>query len=808
MAIINGKDVYSDLLEPAHDTPFPRIQRMLDRYFTFVPELDIERAVIWTDSYKETEAQPAIIRRAKAFKKYAEERSILINDDDLFLGKCSTKPRAGTVAPEYISSWLAEEIDGIAARERDTYQVTPQQIKTLREDVFPYWEGKTIFDGWINQISPEAKKLMVKTGIIDADVKVQSAPGEMAPSFKMALNIGFNGFIKQANEYKSRLDPVNHEDWEKINFYDATIMTMEAMKIYIHRCADEARKAADTADETRRKELMIMADNADFVAENTPETFYQALQLWWFTFIGIQMEGNSPGVSPGRVDQYLYPFYRTDCEKGILDDSQALEYIEALYLATAENTWVTSENASQYFTGYQAFINICVGGIDEFAKDASNSLSYLFITAKMHVRLHSPNLSVRIHKDTPQELLLHIARLVRYGTGYPAIHCDDVGIKMMLSLGVTMKEAYDYQLVGCVEPFVSNKMSKWSDAGHYNFGAAIEFVLTNGRSLMNNNEILGVQTGDPTKMTFEEIKDAVKEQLKYFAYQMACGATITERLHAELAPLPFISALLEGCYEKGKDINNGGPKYCEGPAFIGTGLTDLVNSLSAIKKFVFDDKVISMQEMIDACVNDFEGYEEIHKLVTTKTPCWGNDIPEIDEWAAEFSDYIRNEIVQYHSYRGRPFNNALYPVTSNVPHGLMVGALPYGRHAGKPLADGVSPNHGTDREGPTAVLKSVANINHEQHTSGTLLNMRLDPVSVEGDLGLQRICQIIRTMVDLEIWHIQFNVIKTETLLAAQKEPEKFKTLIVRVSGYSAYFGELNKEVQDDVIGRTMHAVH
>ena len=805
MAIINGKDVHDGLLNPTHDSPFPRTQRMMDKYFSYVPELDIERAVLWTESYKQTEGQTAMLRRAKAYKHYAENRSILIKDDELFLGKCADAPRAGTVSPEYVSTWLREEIDGIATRERDTYQISEEKKRILKEEVFPYWENKTIYDGWVAQIPEETKTLMLKTGIIDAEVKIVSAPGELAPNMEMVINRGFKDIKEEAQKHLEDLDRSRPDDCAKMDFYEGSIMTIDALSTYIRRCAAEARKLAETADEERKAELLEMAENAEWVSEYEPKTFHQALQLMWFILIGIQMEGNAPGVSPGRVDQFLYKYYKADYEAGRIDDDRALELIENLYMLMGENTWLTSENTSMYFTGYQCFLNMCVGGVDRHGKDATNSLSFMFLTAKMHCRLHSPNVSARVHKGTPQDLMLHYARLIKYGMGYPALHTDDVGIRAMLSLGATMEEAYNYQLVGCVEPFVPGVMTKWSDGGHYNFGSAIEFVLTNGVSVMNDNRQVSIQTGDPCKMTFDEIKEAVKRQLDYFVYHMSVGATICERLHSQLAPQPFLSALITGCYDSGKDITHGGAKYHCGPAFIGTGLVDLCNSLSAIKKFVFDEKTVTMEDMVRACKNNFEGQEELLKLVQTKTPCYGNDIPEVDTWAEEFSDYAKDQILSYTSFNGTPFCNGLYPVTAHVPHGLVVSALPYGRLAGTPLSDGISPKGGTDHEGPTAVLKSVSHVNHENHTSGTLLNMRLDPVSVEGEVGLKRITQIIRAAADLNLWHIQFNVVTTETLLAAQKNPENYKGLIVRVAGYSAYFGELNKAVQDDVISRTIH---
>ena len=398
-----------------------------------------------------------------------------------------------------------------------------------------------------------------------------------------------------------------------------------------------------------------------------------------------------------------------------------------------------------------------------------------------------------------------MAKLARLGTGFPAIYNDEVAVKMMLLSGGTMEEARNYQMVGCVEPFIGGKMAKWSDGGHYNFASAMEFVLTNGRSMMNDNRLLGLQTGNPEEMSFEEIKQAVKDQLEYMIKAISICANVNEKVCAELTPYPFVSTLLDGTYRTGKDLTAGGVKYTIGPALIGTGIADLVNSLSAIRKHVFEDETITMHELIKAIENNFEGYEDMRLMLQNTTPMYGNDIEEVDELAGEMTDFAYDVISSCKSWRGPHFISGLYPVSSHVPHGLVVGALPYGRLAGKALADGCSPNGGTDHDGPTAVLKSVSKVNHEVHTSGTLLNMRLDPTSVEGDLGLKRISQIIRTFVDLNIYHIQFNVVSSEVLRCAQEKPEDYKSLIVRVAGYSAYFTELCREMQDDIIHRTIH---
>ncbi len=802
------KSCCGDMQQDSSVTSFDRIKRLLDKYFQYRPSLCIERAITYTDVYKETEGKSAIIRRAMAFKRYCEEREINILDDELIVGGGASKPRAAIFCPEHASSWLEEEIDELATRHQDPYDVTEDQKKVLKEEIFPYWKDKTTSAHWLNRIPDEVKEIAVKTGIIDVEIKTQSAPGEIAPYDEMVLEKGFGRIKTEVENQKSKLDISNPKNYEKIMFYDAVLLCVEGIILLANRYGDHAEKlSSDEKDPNRKKELLEIARVCRNVPEKPAENFWEAIQSIWFVQIGCYMEGNGPSYSPGRVDQLLYKYYEKDISEKKATVEDILELIECMYLKFAEHTWFLSKNASMYFAGYQPYQNICVGGVTKAGEDATNELSYLFIKAKMEVRLHSPSLSVRVHKQSPEEFLIAVAKLSQIGTGFPAIHNDETTIKMMLLSGANIEDARNYCMVGCVEPYIPGKMSKWTDGGHYNFASAIEFALTNGVSIINDKRKLGVTTGNPENFTFDELVDAVKKQLAYFIKNIAIACHITERLHDELTPYPFISSIIDGCIEKGKDITKGGATYTIGAAFIGTGIADLSNSLAAVKKYVYDDKVISMRELVDAIYNNFEGYENIKTLIENNCPTYGNDIDYVDDFAREMTNFIYHEISKYDSYRGPKYISGLYPVASHVPHGLVVSALPYGRLAVTPLADGCSPKGGTDINGPTAVLKSVSKINHDSHIAGTLLNMRLDPAIAEGEDGARRIASLIRSFADLDIYHIQFNIISSETLLKAQKNPERYRSLIVRVAGYSAYFVELCKEMQDDIIQRTVHTM-
>lgn len=784
---------------------FPRIEKLLKKYWESKPEVDIERARIYTDSYKESEGEDIIIRRAKAFKKYCEERQISISEDQLIVGDAAIKPRGGVVDPVFHCEWLREELDTISTRKQDPYYLSAENRRTLEEEIFPYWKGKTVSEHWIKQIPPYVREMAVKTGIIDVEIKTQSAAGETAPYWTMLVGKGLNEIKEEAIKTINSLDETNPDEYEKIKFFNASLLTLEGMSIYISRFSKLALEMAEMAEPQRKKELLQISDDCAHLEKYKPNSFRQGLQFVYFLLVGCLMEGNGPSYSPGRMDQYLYDLYNSDIEAGRLTQQGALELIEAFYIKASETSWFLSENACMYFAGYQPFHSIIVGGVDRHGRDSTNELSYLFVTAKMDVQLHGPSLCVRTHKQSPNEFMLHVAKLIKMGTGFPAIYNDEVAIKMMLLSGSTMEEARGYQMVGCVEPFVEGKMAKWSDGGHYNYAAAIEFVLTQGKSLINDNKQLGLLTGDPEKMSFTEIKEATKEQLKYMIKAISICANVNEKICAELTPYPFVSTLLDGTYKSGKDLTVGGVKYTVGPALIGTGIADLVNSLSAIRTHVFDKKTVTMRMLLEALRNNFSGYEDLRLMLMNTTPMYGNDHEEVDILAGEMTDYAYEVISSCKSWRGPNFISGLYPVSSHVPHGQVIGALPYGRFAGKALADGCSPNGGTDRDTATAVLKSVSKINHEVHTSGTLLNMRLDPASVKGEKGLYLITQLLRSFVDLNIYHIQFNVVNSETLRSAQDFPDEYRSLIVRVAGYSAYFTELCRDMQDDIINRTIH---
>jgi len=784
-----------------------RIVKLRQRYLGHTSSVCLERALATTEVFKETENEPMILRRAKGFKRYCETKTILIQDDELIVGNAGSKPRTAVICPEVNAFWLSRELDTIAIRPQDPYAITDEQKKILRELVLPYWKGKTVVERWFSQAPEDTKKLSWETGVIDCEIKSQTGPGEFAIGYGDVLfPKGFDGIRNDAEGRLQSLDPADPENLDKINFLKAVILCCEGIATLGRRHAEKAREmAGKQADPRRRTELEKIAEICDWVPANPPRTFHEALQTVWFTQMALFFELSAPSYSLGRFDQCLYPYYARDVKEGNLTREQAQELLECLWIKLSEQCWCLSNNAAYYFSGgSNSFQNLTIGGVTENGKDATNELSYMCIQATMDVRLCQPSLAVRLHKQCPEEFLTKVCELIRLGTGFPAVHNDEVGIKMLLKKGVKMEEARDWCLVGCVEPNLSGKLHQWSDVGHYNFGSAVEFALFDGLHMMTGKH-LGLKTGDPrTFRTFEEFKDAVMKQLAHQIRHIVISSHIIEKAHSELCPTPFESSLVLDCVENGKCLMDGGARYNIGPGTLGIGLADGANSLAAVRKLIYDDKMIGYEDLVKALSSNFDGYEQIRQLCLN-TPKWGNDDDYVDELAVELADFVVKEHEKYRTLHGTYLMPSLYPVSSHVPQGKVVGALPSGRKAGEPLADGISPNHGTDMKGPTAVLKSLSKINHEDIDGATLSNLRLDPSVLAGDEGLKRLATFLRAFLDLGIYHVQFNVVGQDTLRAAQENPEQYRSLLVRVAGYSAYFVELCPEIQDDIIARTVH---
>jgi pyruvate formate-lyase/glycerol dehydratase family glycyl radical enzyme len=782
-----------------------RGRRIKNDYNRAEPSLCIERALAFTLSHRQTGGEPLIIRRARAFQEACERIPAIIFDQELLVGTPGKERRSACINPEVSWKWVEEEMDGLEAREQDPYRISPEQREVLADQIFPYWRGQSLEEAYLARLPEETAVLAVDTGIVDNDSKWRAYVGEITPDYEDVIFAkGFAGIRQEAESRLARLQPVSRETIEQIHFYRATIITSTALIRLGERYAREAEALADgEADPRRKQELHKIAENCRWVPANPPRTFWEAAQMVWFVQVGRVIAENAVALNLGRFDQYMYPYYRRDVEEGILTPEGAQELIECLWIKLSEWVWAISTNTARYFAGYCAFQNLTVGGRKRDGTDGTNDLSYMCLRATANVRTHQPGLSVRIHPDCPQEFLLEVCRLIRLGTGFPAVHNDRVGAAMLLAAGLSPADARDWNNCGCVVPHF-RKVGEWTAAANINLASALEFALNDGRGRLDDVQ-RSIKTGDPASFeTFEQVRQAFYAHLGHLIKHTVMATVIAQDVHAELAPRPFLSTLVDGCLEKGLDLSKGGAFYNVGPVLTGIGVADVANSLAAIQKLVFQDGAVSLAELCRALDRDWQGYEELRSLAL-KCPKYGNDDDTVDRYAVEMSEFYHQEIRKYRDWHGQPFNSAFMGISNYIPAGAAVGATPDGRRAATPLTEGCSPHAGTDVTSPTAAMKSVAKINHEAHSGGTLLNIKLSPDALKTDRDLRNLAAMIRGYFELGAFHVQFNVLSVETLRDAQQHPENYQDLLVRVAGYSTRFVNLSKEVQEAIIARTTY---
>ena len=781
-----------------------RVKKARERVLGTKPSMDLENARILTESFMKTEGEPWVVRKAKAFREQCQRKTIFIQDDELIVGCIGSRIRGGILCPDACWPVLDNELDTISTRPQDPFLITEDDKKVFTDFVKPYWKGKSLYEAWQARMPEDVRKLR-DASVIYLDRRLLRGPGEVTVNYEWVIKSGIQGIRKRIEERLASLDVSTPEGYDKATYLNALLIVCDGIVTLSKRYAQLAERMAKEEKNQRRKaELEKIAEICKWIPANPARTFWEAVQSLYFYHICVLMAENAPSYNPGRMDQYLYPYYKKGIEKGLLTKEQAQELLDCLWVKFSESCLFQDQLTAKYAAGYMMFQNTCCGGITESGEDAVNELSYIMLQATMDVRLYQPSLSIRYNKGkNPDSFLRKAVELVALGTGFPAIHNDEVGIKMLLGKGVTLKEAYNWNPCGCVETNLMGKLRNWTDVSDVNLGSAVEFALLNGVQRLTKSRLLP-QAGDPRKFeTFEDFKQAVKTYMAYVIRKVVEADQVLESIAAEKRPVPVASLSHEDCIENAKDYEWGGAKYNMGNGIIMVGNADIVNNLAAVKKLIYEDKKLSWDELLAALDNNFEGYEEIRQMCLS-APKYGNDIPEVDEIATEIFAFVAEEVGKYRGRHGR-MTTGMLPVTAHIPCGSAVGALPSGRKAWTPLADGVSPTQGTDIEGPTAVLKSVSKINHAMHVSGILLNMKLDPSLFNDERGVRNLMNFLKSMCDLGVYHIQFNVVSAETLRAAQKEPEKYRDLLVRVAGYSAYFVELEKPAQDDIIARTTH---
>lgn len=785
--------------------PTERLVRLKENFLKQVPSITTHRARAFTKIAKENPGMPLVLLRAKSFRYACETAPLVIQDDELIVGSPCGAPRAGAFSPDIAWRWLEEEIDTIGTRAQDPFYISEEDKRYMREELFPYWKGKSV-DEYCEDQYREAD-LWVMSGesfVSDCSYHALNGGGDSNPGYDVILmNKGMLDIQQEAKDHLACLDYTKPDDIDKIYFYKAIIDTTEGVMTYAKRLSDYAAELArKESNPKRRAELEQISENCAWVPAHKPRTFWEAIQSVWTIESLFPLEENQTGLSIGRVDQYMYPFYQDDIASGRMNDYQAFELAGCMLIKMSEMMWVSSEGGSKFFAGYQPFVNMCVGGVTRDGRDATNELTYLLMDAVRHVRIYQPSLAARIHHKSPHKYLKKIVDVVRSGMGFPACHFDDTHIKMMLAKGVSIEDARDYCLMGCVEPQKSGRLYQWTSTSYTQWPICIELVLNHGVPLWYGKQVTP-DMGDLSQFdTYDKFEEAVKEQIRWITNKTSIATVISQRVHRDIAPKPLMSIMYEGCMENARGVEAGGAMYNFGPGVVWSGLATYADSMAAIKKLVYDDKKYTLQELKQGLLADFVGYDQMRKDCLD-APKYGND--------DDYADYIAADLINFTEMEHRKYKT-LYSVLShgtlsisnNTPFGEMTGASANGRKAWIPLSDGISPTQGADFKGPTAIIKSVSKLSNDNMNIGMVHNFKLMSGLLDTPEGENGLITLLRTACAYGNGEMQFNYLDNETLLEAQKHPEEHRGLVVRVAGYSAFFTELCKEVQDEIISRTM----
>ena len=825
----------------------PRIQKLVDALYEHMPVIESARAKLITESYKETEGEPIITRRAKAFAHILHNIPIIIRDNELIVGSSTIAPRGCQTFPEFSYEWLEAELDTVATRTADPFEIAEETKAELKE-ADKYWKGKTTSELATSYMAPEAIKA-IEHNIFTPGNYFYNGVGHVTVKYWEVLEIGFEGIMEKAQKELDGCSVGDGNYARKSHFLEAVILSCKAVIDYAGRYAKLAQEmAAQTSDPVRKQELFVIAENCSRVPAKGAQNFYEACQSFWFVQQLLQMESSGHSISPGRFDQYMYPYYKKDMEAGTITREFAQELMDCIWVKLNDLNKCRDAASAEGFAGYSLFQNLIAGGQNKEGEDVTNDLSVMCIQASMHVHLPAPSLSVRVWNGSPHEFLIKAAELTRTGIGLPAYYNDEVIIPALQNRGLSLEDAREYNIIGCVEPQKAGKTEGWHDAAFFNMCRPLELVFSNG---MDKGEMVGIPTGDVTQMkNFDEFFDAYKKQMEYCISLLVNADNAIDVAHAERCPLPFLSCMIDDCLKEGKSVQEGGAVYnFTGPQ--GFGIANMADGLFASRKLVYEDKKVSMKELKEALAWNYdkgldaqsagdmtemimkamqkagrnvdastaEGllktfmgmkpgeqktqrFKEIHDMID-EVPKFGNDIPEVDYFAREVAYTYSKPLQKYNNPRGGKFQAGLYPVSANVPLGGQTGATPDGRYAHTPVADGVSPSAGKDVKGPTAAATSVSRLDHFIVSNGTLFNQKFHPSALSGREGLEKFVALIRGYFDQKGMHMQFNVVDRQTLLDAQEHPEKYKHLVVRVAGYSALFTTLSRSLQDDIIRRT-----
>ena len=775
------------------------------------PYIDAERAILATEAYKENLNQPRVMVRAKMLEKILDHMSIYIEDKSLLAGNQATKNRNAPIFPEYTMEFVINELDRFEKRDGDVFYITEKTKEQLRE-IAPFWENNNLRARG-EALLPEEVRVFMETGVFGMEGKLNAGDAHLAVNYERILKDGLKGYEKRVKECKASLDLTSPDSIDKYCFYNAVLIVLDAVRTFANRYSVLAKKLAEKElNQERKLELLEMSRICAKVPYEPAETFQEAVQSVWFIQLILQIESNGHSLSYGRFDQYMYPYYDRDIKNGNITEAEALELLTCLWIKTLTINKVRSQAHTLSSAGSPMYQNVTIAGQTTDKKDAVNDLSFLVLKSVAQTRLTQPNLTVRYHKNINKQFLDECVEVMRLGFGMPALNNDEIIIPSFMDWGVKEEDAYNYSAIGCVETAVPGKWGyRCTGMSYINFPRMLLCTMNNGVDLTSNKRFTKGYGYFTEMESYEELLKAWDKTVREITRYSVIVENVIDKASERDVPDVLCSALTDDCIARGKTIKEGGAVY-DFISGLQVGIANMADCLAAIKKLVYEEKKITRQELWDAILDDFSSPEnkKIQEMLIREAPKYGNDDDYVDQLIVEAYDSYIDEIEKYPNtrYNRGPIGGIRYAGTSsisaNVGQGMSTMATPDGRNAFEPLAEGCSPAHNSDKNGPTAVFKSVSKLRTNKITGGVLLNQKMTPQMLSTEENRQKLELLIQTFFNrLHGYHVQYNIVSKETLIDAQKHPEKHKDLIVRVAGYSAFFNVLSKKTQDDIIGRT-----
>lgn len=775
------------------------------------PYIDAQRAILATLAYKENLNQPRVMVRAKMLEKVLDNMSIYIEDKSLLAGNQATKNRNAPIFPEYTMEFVMNELDQFEKRDGDIFYITEKTKEQLRE-IAPFWQNNNLRARG-EALLPEEVRVFMETGVFGMEGKLNAGDAHLAVNYERILKDGLRGYEKRVKEYKATLDLTNPDNIDKYCFYNAVLIVLKAVRNFANRYSVLAKDLAEKElNQKRKNELLEISRICSKVPYEPAETFQEAVQSVWFIQLILQIESNGHSLSYGRFDQYMYPYYDRDIKNGTIKESEALELLTCLWIKTLTINKVRSQAHTLSSAGSPMYQNVTIAGQTTDKKDAVNDLSFLVLKSVAQTRLTQPNLTVRYHKNINKRFLYECVEVMRLGFGMPALNNDEIIIPSFMDWQVKEEDAYNYSAIGCVETAVPGKWGyRCTGMSYINFPRMLLCTMNNGVDLTSNKRFTKGYGYFTEMESYEELLKAWDKTIREITRYSVIVENVIDKASERDVPDILCSALTDDCIARGKTIKEGGAVY-DFISGLQVGIANMADCLAAIKKLVYEEKKITRQELWDAILDDFSSPEnkKIQEMLIREAPKYGNDDDYVDQLIVEAYDSYIEEIEKYPNtrYNRGPIGGIRYAGTSsisaNVGQGMSTMATPDGRNAFEPLAEGCSPAHNSDKNGPTAVFKSVSKLRTNKITGGVLLNQKMTPQMLSTEENRQKLELLIKTFFNrLHGYHVQYNIVSKETLIDAQKHPEKHKDLIVRVAGYSAFFNVLSKKTQDDIIGRT-----